>query len=620
MARSDTDTADDYSHEVLSEDDHHYYDKTTTTWTVTKKAEEAYARVIVLIVLLCATAAVTLGMRGYIQSDQRDDFETAFVAAADKILESFHHSVQRRLEAGTSFFDVLVAHINILNDEYLLSLFSPPPVDALSVAVTSHAQATHQPFPFVTLPDYEIRAANTRVLGGSYVITYFPLVTEAMRDEWNNWTQSTDFAQTYRRSYEADVSMRLGQDKLFKTTTGTDRAPTIPFDASIVVDPLGPAEDGLYFPALQFSPVPSTILANVNFDAYNSPLVKGVNKATLQTGMATLGMADLDFNNATTLAYLASVFALSQYRDRVEQVAFDPTSSLSYPVFHSFDIVTRQVVGTMGVNINWRTIFTHILPANIRGVHCVIDNTFNQAFTIQVDGAEATYLGVGDFHDPTYDHLVETASLNEYLKGTASKETRAYTSVDLDAKFGNFYLRVYPSAATENDFQNNDTRLFTFVIIGVFLFTSAVFAAYDYLVGRRQRILMHHATKSSAIVSSLFPSQVRGQLYEQNDMKDASSMRFVESASSSQSKHIASKFAHTTVMFADLAGFTKWSSSRPPEAVFVLLESLFRKFDAAAKRRGVFKVETMSVTVHCGGDICFSLVYFLFQEVIATWQ
>jgi hypothetical protein len=60
----------------------------------------ACARTIVLVALLLAAAFVMLGIRDYIQFDQRNDFEKAFGASAEKILESFHNSVKRRLEAG----------------------------------------------------------------------------------------------------------------------------------------------------------------------------------------------------------------------------------------------------------------------------------------------------------------------------------------------------------------------------------------------------------------------------------------------------------------------------------------------------------------------------------------
>ena len=45
--------------------------------------------------------------------------------------------------------------------------------------------------------------------------------------------------------------------------------------------------------------------------------------------------------------------------------------------------------------------------------------------------------------------------------------------------------------------------------------------------------------------------------------------------------------------FVVQAGFTAWSSVREPSQVFILLESLYHAFDQIAKRRRVFKVETI---------------------------
>ena len=48
-------------------------------------------------------------------------------------------------------------------------------------------------------------------------------------------------------------------------------------------------------------------------------------------------------------------------------------------------------------------------------------------------------------------------------------------------------------------------------------------------------------------------------------------------------------------MFADLVGFTAWSSVREPVQVFILLETVYGAFDEIAKKRGVFKVSFMFV-------------------------
>ena len=41
-------------------------------------------------------------------------------------------------------------------------------------------------------------------------------------------------------------------------------------------------------------------------------------------------------------------------------------------------------------------------------------------------------------------------------------------------------------------------------------------------------------------------------------------------------------------------GFTAWSSTREPAQVFILLQTVYQAFDNIAKRRKVFKVETVS--------------------------
>lgn len=56
---------------------------------------------------------------------------------------------------------------------------------------------------------------------------------------------------------------------------------------------------------------------------------------------------------------------------------------------------------------------------------------------------------------------------------------------------------------------------------------------------------------------------------------------------------IADLFPETTILFADIAGFTAWSSVREPSQVFTLLEKIYAGFDRIAIRRGVFKVETI---------------------------
>lgn len=56
---------------------------------------------------------------------------------------------------------------------------------------------------------------------------------------------------------------------------------------------------------------------------------------------------------------------------------------------------------------------------------------------------------------------------------------------------------------------------------------------------------------------------------------------------------IAELYPETTVMLADLAGFTAWSAVHEPSEVFMLLETIFYEFDLLASKRNIFKVETV---------------------------
>jgi class 3 adenylate cyclase len=151
---------------------------------------------------------------------------------------------------------------------------------------------------------------------------------------------------------------------------------------------------------------------------------------------------------------------------------------------------------------------------------------------------------------------------------------------------------------------------------------------YDCLVRRRNDKVVTAAARTSAIVSSLFPAQVRAQLLQEDHFQTnvvpsqggysyqgstsllrgfisgkvgdtkANTVPDIDDVADRGNKHqqmkpIASFFPDTTVFFGDIAGFTSWSAARPPEQVFVLLETMYRAFDEIAHEHGVYKVETI---------------------------
>jgi class 3 adenylate cyclase len=58
-------------------------------------------------------------------------------------------------------------------------------------------------------------------------------------------------------------------------------------------------------------------------------------------------------------------------------------------------------------------------------------------------------------------------------------------------------------------------------------------------------------------------------------------------------QRIADGFAEVTVAFADIVGFTAFTSDMPPQDVVTLLNGLFTRFDAAANELGIEKIKTV---------------------------
>ena len=180
------------------------------------------------------------------------------------------------------------------------------------------------------------------------------------------------------------------------------------------------------------------------------------------------------------------------------------------------------------------------------------------------------------------------------MKTTRQDGDSHYTGLPLDDEYCTKTLYIYPTQEMQDGFQSDDPIRFAMMTAAIFLFTSLVFIAYDLIVARRQRIVMNRALASGAIVNSLFPKAVRQQMYEENvrqqEQQAAVSKFRSEPADVPQVKANAQLYEETTIFFADLAGFTKWSSQRTPLEVFDLLETLYASFDKVAAKRKVFKV------------------------------
>jgi class 3 adenylate cyclase len=181
-----------------------------------------------------------------------------------------------------------------------------------------------------------------------------------------------------------------------------------------------------------------------------------------------------------------------------------------------------------------------------------------------------------------------------------------------------YTFAVYPTKEFEDEYHTNLPLLMTAVVATAFCFMILTFLAYDWFVQRRNQMVVGAAARANAILSTLFPKNIRDRLFAEkekeedkmasdelhgnkarlsNFITEARDFNTEEDADDDdfmyKTKPIAELFPETTILFADISGFTAWSSTREPSQVFVLLETIYKAFDDIARRRRVFKVETI---------------------------
>jgi Adenylate and Guanylate cyclase catalytic domain len=302
------------------------------------------------------------------------------------------------------------------------------------------------------------------------------------------------------------------------------------------------------------------------------------------------------------------------YRNYIpkEDNPYEPVSDLFYPIINElgrieaargddYDPSQHSIVGMIAASFYWRDMIRGNLPRDVNGLVIAFTNPCNDAFTYQIDGNTVTYLGRGDLHDTSYEHLGLHKTLTDVH--TSSSASSDFAGVPIDRSFCPLTLHLYPSDDMKEDFTTSRPILFTIGTIAIFAFTSIVFFLYDYFVERRQRIVMHSATRTANFVSSLFPEKVRDQLLSATSGPSETGggrlLPFLRDNHQDKQDSqlncgpIADLYPETTVFFADISGFTAWSSIRQPTQVFHLLETLYGAFDRIAKVHGVFKVETI---------------------------
>jgi hypothetical protein len=153
-------------------------------------------RVLVLVLLLGTATLTSVGVYLYTANEEKQDFEVGYQVNAERIIESFHDAVVRRLGA----------------------------INSMATAITSHALDTKQTFPLVTIPHFEIKGSDLRVQADAAIIHWMPLVTDDTRVAWEEYALAK--RSQVDEGFQEDAKRREKQDVEFgltNTNTTDDR-------------------------------------------------------------------------------------------------------------------------------------------------------------------------------------------------------------------------------------------------------------------------------------------------------------------------------------------------------------------------------------------------------------
>jgi hypothetical protein len=146
-----------------------------------------------------------------------------------------------------------------------------------------------------------------------------------------------------------------------------------------------------------------------------------------------------------------------------------------------------------------------------------------------------------------------------------------------------FTFHIYPTSDFASEYQTNLPIILSFVVGTTFVVMLLSFVLYDCFVSQRNLKVLNAATRTQVLVSSMFPATIQDRIFAEKKTSNTKIGKnrlttFLSTNSDTndmllQSKPIADLFPETTVLFADIAGFTAWSSTREPCQVSVNLAS-----------------------------------------------
>jgi hypothetical protein len=242
----------------------------------------------------------------------------------------------------------------------------------LSRTITSYTLNAGMDWPFVSIPHFEIRMREARLLSDAELIAFAPIVSKDDKGIW----------EAFAVKSQGWIQEGLDFQGLADVSPGMIAEQMHPFSNE---DDIAQEEEGVFVPLWQIGSAP-TNASIVMSDLYTHPSFKRMIVDVLEIKHTLLSeVADLDF------------LLDSSMRAHGQQAR----SYILTPVFETFDD-DAEVVGFLIAVLPWKSYFVDELPNGKNGFVVDAKDTCDSEFTYTINGPQVKYDGRGGLQDPKF--------------------------------------------------------------------------------------------------------------------------------------------------------------------------------------------------------------------------
>eukprot|EP00934_Nitzschia_sp_Nitz4_P006074 Nitzschia sp. Nitz4//scaffold50_size126154//2557//6191//NITZ4_003666-RA/size126154-augustus-gene-0.111-mRNA-1//1//CDS//3329553641//6064//frame0 len=423
-------------------------------------------------------------------------------------------------------------------------------LSALGVSISSYAAATDASWPTVTVPFFQTQVSlflEQNPFGcASPSLDMTVFVDEDERLEWEAYALNSS------QDWIEEATEALGSDAEVDPTDITPFIFRVLPNGTKYSDPGDfENEDAVFAPVWMTSLTDPDAIERVNYNMYDDKSFGG--------------------------------FVSSLSEDPTTCVVGVPSSTANSIV--ATGIVgggnTTEMVGSMMFEMEWDALLSGILSEPNGGpMVVVLENSCGRNLMFEVDEVGAAFIhSLTEVDLPVMDPVSSFPLDDVVLVNGCS-----------------IVLHIGPSVEMKEAYGTNQPIIYAFSACCVMFAMGAIFWLYDRFVGHSYPNAIANVERTKSLVDNLFPPTVRDRMLSeklgQSD-GDFTDPLEVSRQSGIISRPIADLHPSVSVIFADIANFTAWSSVREPSQVFLLLETLYNSFDLLTKRYSIFKVETI---------------------------